>query len=86
MIKDSERIPGPPTPITSNMKLKPPGMIHTGYTEQEPVYQLLGLAWLLQPSAIQIFLRLPLSFLLSEIINATMSALKVNEDVKTHLQ
>lgn len=40
-----------------------PRKSHTGYTELELVYQLLGLAWLLQFSGRQIFPRLIESFL-----------------------
>jgi hypothetical protein len=68
------------------MNLSVPGMAHTGYIEQEPVYQLLELAWLQQPSVKQTSLRLPLSFLLSEIRNITLSGLEVNKDAKSHLK
>lgn len=61
-------------------------MIHTGYTEQEPVYQLLGLAWQQQLSAIQIFLKLPLSFLLSEKRNTILSGLEVTKDVNKEIK
>lgn len=77
-------MPGSPTPTKSNIKPRTPGIIHTGYTEQEPAYQLLELAWLQQPSVIQIFLRLPLSFLLSEIGNTALSGLEVNKDLKSY--